>query len=156
MLALCLSLSMFPLCPTAFTSSLSHGWWEPWGRWGKVSLSSLRAGTTHNGSLCISQTVPPYHTFCVSICHSGLYRLLVPKAPEKSVPCKGLNSGLQSAGGAAWPEDQADILSAKTSWKAQQQQMFCIRKAFAYSAVYSSTHVLKANFICVSCFYSNK
>lgn len=101
------SLSTFSLYPTTFTSCHSHGWQKPWGKWDEVKLCSLQAGTMLSTSLCIPQQDSPYLPahLCVSICHSSLYRLLFPEAPEKSVPCEGLNSGLQPAGGAAWAED---------------------------------------------------
>lgn len=106
----------------------------------KGKLFLLQAVAAHNTSLCMSQQVQPYNAPHISIC---LYRL--PEAPGKSVPCKGLNPGLQPPSGAAWPGDQADIVSARTAWEAQQQQMVYIRKAFASSAVYSYRHFLKVN-----------
>lgn len=85
--------------------------------------------------------LPCFHLLLLSLHVFTLFS----KALKRSVPCQRLNPGLQPAGGAACPEAQADILSAKAAWKAQQQQVSCIRKAFTSSAVYSSTHVLKAN-----------
>lgn len=135
---------MFLLHPTTFTSCHSHRWWSRGADGTKEGCGPSKQGqhTMHplvSPSRSHPTTLPIFPSPCL------LYRLLAPKAPKKSVPCKGLSPGLQPPCGAAWPEDQADILSAKTSWKAQQQWMFCIRKAFASSAVYSSTHVLKAN-----------
>lgn len=103
---LALSLLTFPLYPTTFNNCHSHGWWKPWGRWDKEKLCSLQAGTMRNTPLCIPQQDPPClpTPLCISIGHSFLYRLLFPEAPEKSVPCEGLNPGLQPAGGAAWAE----------------------------------------------------
>lgn len=112
----------------------------------KAVLPSSRDNTQHIPVYPpVGPTLPYFPCFRLLLLSLYVFTLFS-KAPKRSVPCQRLNPGLQPAGGAACPEAQADILSTKTAWKAQQQQQVsCIRKAFASSAVYSSTHVLKAN-----------